>query len=64
MVYENEFHPMGGVAAEAMRFAADWLIRALAGELAEPGRDERYYVHADGGITEGTANPDWWRISS
>jgi cephalosporin-C deacetylase-like acetyl esterase len=63
-VYENEFHPLGGVAAEAMRFAADWLIRALAGELAEPGRDERYYVHADGGVTEGTANPDWWRVSA
>ncbi|RJQ78880.1 alpha/beta hydrolase [Amycolatopsis panacis] len=60
-VYENEFHPLGGVAAEMMRFGADWLERVLAGELAEPGRDERYYVRCDGEVTEGTAEPDWWR---
>ncbi|MFG3053959.1 alpha/beta hydrolase [Kitasatospora sp. NPDC048239] len=59
-VYEGEFHPLGGVAAEVFRFGAEWLERALAGELAEPGRDARYYVHADGGTTDGTANPDWW----
>lgn len=60
-VYEDEFHPLGGVGAEVVRFGADWLARALSGDFAEPGRDERYYVRADGGVTEGTANPDWWR---
>ncbi|WP_033294000.1 alpha/beta hydrolase [Amycolatopsis jejuensis] len=60
-VYENEFHPLGGVAAEMLRFGADWLERALSGELAEPGRDARYYVRRDGEVTTGTAEPDWWR---
>ncbi|MEV6973907.1 alpha/beta hydrolase [Kitasatospora sp. NPDC093806] len=59
-VYEDEFHPLGGVAAEVFRFGAEWLERALAGELAEPGRDVRHYVRADGGTTDGTAHPDWW----
>ncbi|MGV9267313.1 alpha/beta hydrolase [Kitasatospora sp. NPDC003701] len=59
-VYEGEFHPLGGVAAEVFRFGAEWLERALAGELAEPGRDARYYVHSDGRTTDGTADPAWW----
>ena len=53
-VYENEFHPLGGVAAEAFRFAAEWLQRALHGELAEPGRDVRHCVHGNGRTTDGT----------
>lgn len=59
-VYENEFHPLGGVAAEVFRFGAEWLERALDGELREPGRDVRHYVHADGRTTDGTAAPAWW----
>lgn len=59
-VYENEFHPLGGVAAEAFRFAAEWLERALHGEFAESGRDIRHYVHRDGRTTDGTARPTWW----
>ncbi|WP_269857103.1 alpha/beta hydrolase [Streptomyces sp. RPT161] len=59
-VYENEFHPLGGVAAEIFRFGAEWIERALNGELAEPGRDVRHYVHRDGRTTDGTANPTWW----
>ncbi|MDF3293040.1 alpha/beta hydrolase [Streptomyces silvisoli] len=59
-VYENEFHPLGGVAAEIFRFGAEWVERALNGELAEPGRDVRHYVHRDGRTTDGTANPTWW----
>ncbi|MFI1911774.1 alpha/beta hydrolase [Nocardia sp. NPDC020380] len=59
-VYENEFHPLGGVAAEAFRFAAEWLERALHGEFAEPARDIRHYVHRDGRTTDGTARPTWW----
>jgi hypothetical protein len=59
-VYENEFHPLGGVAAEVFRFGAEWVERALNGELAEPGRDVRHYVHRDGRTTDGTADPGWW----
>ncbi|RDI63354.1 alpha/beta hydrolase [Nocardia pseudobrasiliensis] len=59
-VYEGEFHPLGGVAAEAFRFGAEWLERALSGELAEPGRDVRHYIHRDGRTTDGTADPQWW----
>ncbi|MFJ3671091.1 alpha/beta hydrolase [Streptomyces sp. NPDC090106] len=59
-VYENEFHPLGGVAAEIFRFGAEWLERALDGDLCEPGRDARHYVHRDGDTTDGTANPTWW----
>ncbi|MFE0026593.1 alpha/beta hydrolase [Amycolatopsis sp. NPDC059021] len=60
-VYENEFHPLGGAAAEVFRFGAEWLERALAGELSQPGRDVRRYVHRDGRTTDGTANPTWWQ---
>jgi hypothetical protein len=59
-VYEDEFHPLGGVAAEIFRFGAEWIERAVNGELAEPGRDVRHYVHRDGRTTDGTANPTWW----
>jgi hypothetical protein len=59
-VYENEFHPLGGVAAEVFRFGAEWVERALNGEFAEVGRDVRHYVHRDGRTTDGTANPTWW----
>lgn len=59
-VYEDEFHPLGGTAAEVFRFGAEWLERALNGELREPGRDVRHYVHRDGRTTDHTANPTWW----
>lgn len=59
-VYEDEFHPLGGVAAEIFRFGAEWLERALSGEFATPGRDVRHYVHRDGRTTDGTADPQWW----
>ncbi|MFD7662113.1 alpha/beta hydrolase [Streptomyces sp. NPDC059788] len=59
-VYENEFHPLGGVAAEVFRFGAEWLERALNGALQEPGRDVRHYVRRDGTTADGTADPDWW----
>ncbi|MGW3040950.1 hypothetical protein ACWC9T_13100 [Kitasatospora sp. NPDC001159] len=59
-VYEGEFHPLGGVAAEVFRFGAEWLERALAGEFAAPGRDVRHYVHRGGRTTDGGADPTWW----
>ncbi|MGW5018633.1 alpha/beta hydrolase [Streptomyces cacaoi] len=59
-VYEDEFHPLGGTAAEVFRFGAEWVERALNGGLQEPGRDVRHYVRRDGSVTDGTAHPDWW----
>ena len=47
-VYENEFHPLGGVTAEVFRLAVEWLQRAINGEPAETGRDVRHYVQATG----------------
>lgn len=58
-VYEDEFHPRG-VAAEAFRFGAEWLERALDGEFGAPGRDVRHYVHRDGRTTDHSADPAWW----
>jgi Dipeptidyl aminopeptidases/acylaminoacyl-peptidases len=58
-IYENEFHPLGGVAAEMFRYGADWSLKALNGGFAE-GSDKRYYAHVDGRITEGEAQPVWW----
>ncbi|MGF7153497.1 alpha/beta hydrolase family protein [Novosphingobium gossypii] len=37
-VYEDEYHRLGGVAAEIIRFGGEWLERAMSGDLAEPGR--------------------------
>ncbi|AHV97643.1 MULTISPECIES: alpha/beta hydrolase [Paenibacillus] len=59
-IYENEFHPLGGVAAEIFRYGAEWTERALNGGFAA-NTDNRYYVHTDGGVTEGSALPAWWR---
>ncbi|OKH62652.1 dipeptidyl aminopeptidase [Mycobacterium sp. SWH-M3] len=63
-VYEDEFHPLGGVAAEIFRFGAEWLQRTLAGEFTEKGRDVRHYVCRDGGVTDGTNHPGWWLDTS
>ena len=62
-VYENEFHPLGGVAAEIFRYGAEWLERTLSGDpaLREPGRDVRHYLRRDGHIGDGSAAPDWWQ---
>jgi cephalosporin-C deacetylase-like acetyl esterase len=54
-VFENEFHPLGGVAAEAFAFAADWVLRALDGSFKEAGRDVRHYVKRDGTTVDGDA---------
>ncbi|GAA0640977.1 hypothetical protein GCM10010174_74190 [Kutzneria viridogrisea] len=59
-VYENEFHPLGGVAAEVFGFGAEWVRLALDGAFAEPGRDVRHYLHRDGRVSAGTGEPTWW----
>ncbi|MFD0508856.1 hypothetical protein ACFQ0G_50625 [Streptomyces chiangmaiensis] len=46
-VYANEFHPLGGVAAEIFRFGVEWLERALNGARDTPGAD-RLRVPEDG----------------
>ena len=59
-VYENEFHPLGGVAAEIFAFGAEWIMRALDGAFDQPGRDERHFMRQDGAATEASADPQWW----
>ena len=59
-VFEDEFHPLGGVAAEAFGLAADWLLRALEGSFIEEGRDVRHYVKRNGTTIDGDAKPEWW----
>ena len=58
-VFEQEFHPLGGVAAELMRFGAEWNERALAGDF-DGGRDQRRYMRRWGDPVVGTATPPWW----
>ena len=41
------------------RLGAEWLERALGGELSEPGRDVRSDVHRDGG-TSCFGHRTWW----
>lgn len=59
-VYEGQFHPLGGVAAEIFAFGADWVLRALEGEFDQPGRDVRHFMRDDGAATEDSADPPWW----
>lgn len=59
-VFEDEFHPLGGVAAEFFRLGADWLGRVLNGEFREAGRDVQYYVKQNGETVDGDARPSWW----
>lgn len=59
-VYEGQFHPLGGVAAEVFVFGADWVLRALDGEFDQPGRDVRHFMREDGAATENSADPQWW----
>ena len=59
MVFEQEFHALGGVGAELIGSAADWLEAALAGKLAD-GADEQDYIGRNGQIGKGSALPPWW----
>ncbi|WP_163797932.1 alpha/beta hydrolase [Mycolicibacterium sediminis] len=59
-VYEGQFHPLGGVAAEVFAFGAEWVVRAMHGDFDRPGYDERHFMSADGAATEGCADPQWW----
>ncbi len=58
-VYDWEFHPLGGVAAELIASAADWLVEMLKGNYL-PTMDNRYFVGRDGKVHAGSAEPPWW----
>lgn len=58
-IFENEFHPLGGVAAELFRFGEEWLERAMRGDFAG-GRDERRYMRQWGDVQVGDPAPSWW----
>lgn len=58
-IFENEFHPLGGVSAELFRFGQEWLDRATRGDFAG-GRDERRYMRQWGNVQVGNATPAWW----
>jgi alpha-beta hydrolase superfamily lysophospholipase len=41
-IYENEFHPLGGVATEAYEGAVDWIIDRLANKPIEPSSERTF----------------------
>jgi dienelactone hydrolase len=59
-VYQDEFHPLGGVAGEVFAFGADWILAALEGRFDVPGRAERHFMQRDGSTVDGSADPTWW----
>jgi dipeptidyl aminopeptidase/acylaminoacyl peptidase len=58
-VYEDEFHPLGGSAAEMISSTADWLLQMLEGKY-KPDMDNRILVSRHGTYQEGAARPRWW----
>lgn len=59
-VYEDQFHPMGGVSGEFYGSAADWVMARLQGRPVPAGGSRQLYVRADGTVREGDARPVWW----
>jgi pimeloyl-ACP methyl ester carboxylesterase len=59
LIFEQEFHALGGVGAELIGSAAAWLELALAGEI--PADDaQQAYVQRSGDIRDTSAEPAWW----
>ena len=58
-VYDWEFHPLGGVAAELIASVADWLGEMLKGNHWG-SMDHRYFIGRDGKVQVGSAEPPWW----
>lgn len=58
-VYEDQFHPMGGVSGEFYGSAADWVMARLQGKPVQDG-SRQMYIRTDGTVNEGDARPDWW----
>ncbi|GGO97209.1 alpha/beta hydrolase family protein [Wenjunlia tyrosinilytica] len=63
MVFDQEFHALGGVAAELIGSAADWLEAAVNGRLADL-KAEQDYLGRDGKVGVGSALPPWWTNSA
>ena len=59
-MYENEFHPLGGVAPEMIGCAADWLLDKLEGKY-NPNMDNAIFIKTDGTRLKGTGKPPWWQ---
>jgi len=59
VVWEQEFHGMGGVTAESLMLTVDWLERGLRGEIAA-GHAEQVYMKRNGDAQVGSARPAWW----
>ncbi|MCP2049535.1 UNVERIFIED_ORG: pimeloyl-ACP methyl ester carboxylesterase [Paenarthrobacter nicotinovorans] len=62
MVFEQEFHALGGVGAELIGSASDWLIEALVGEGIE-GKNQAY-IGRDGKIDSISGTPPWWSAAA
>ncbi len=59
LIFEQEFHALGGVGAELIGSAASWLELALAGEIPA-GDAQQAYVQRSGDIRDTSAEPAWW----
>jgi pimeloyl-ACP methyl ester carboxylesterase len=62
MVFEQEFHALGGVGAELIASASDWLIQALVGTGIEG--TSQAFVGRDGRIDSTSAVPPWWSVAA
>ncbi len=58
-LYEDEFHPLGGVVEELYPTMVDWLLAALDGKYKK-GMDERITIGRDGSFQKGRGEPRWW----
>ena len=58
-IYDNEFHPLGGVANEVIGGAADWFVTMLRRDY-EPNMDNRFWIGRDGKVIKGDCCPPWW----
>jgi pimeloyl-ACP methyl ester carboxylesterase len=58
-VFEDQFHPLGGVAAYMLGCGIDWLLARMRGE-GIPGNDRRRYIRENGEVVEGDQRPLWW----
>jgi cephalosporin-C deacetylase-like acetyl esterase len=63
MVFEQEFHSLGGVGAELIGSAADWIVNLFAGKIDDAAGIQDY-IGRDGRIGRGSAVPPWWANES
>ena len=58
-LFEDEFHPLGGVAAELYPLVTDWLV-ARMNDAPIKQADRRILLRPDGSVIDGDASPTWW----